>query len=188
MNDDDDEQGWWIGVKYLGDNAINVLLLPVFKEMASNLEMLAKQHVNALSHTQIIYCQFALTVRYEKGWWSMMMVNNDDQWWRIGTHWRNFNQSNSWNWSELYFACHSRGIWEKARADPQYTRPDSDGSHTAAVLSSYGGCVGYLWSCNLNVKTANCFLSKPWLFVKRLCWNCRTLLVLKMSTIWPSNS
>ena len=43
--------------------------------MASNLEMLAKQHVNALSHTQIIYCQFALTVCYE----IVMTVNDDGQ-------------------------------------------------------------------------------------------------------------
>ena len=51
-----------LGVKYLGDNAINVVLLPIFKEMAQNLEQLASQSKNAISHMQITRCQLALTV------------------------------------------------------------------------------------------------------------------------------
>lgn len=46
----------------MGDNAIEVLLMPVFREMSLNLEKLAQNEKSALAHVQIHRCLHALTV------------------------------------------------------------------------------------------------------------------------------
>ena len=50
----------------MGDNAIEVLLVPVFREMSMNLEKLVKSGKSALAHVQIHRCLHALTVRMER--------------------------------------------------------------------------------------------------------------------------
>lgn len=46
----------------MGDNAIEALLLPVFREMSTNLDKLLKSEKSALAHVQIHRCLHALTV------------------------------------------------------------------------------------------------------------------------------
>lgn len=147
-----------LGVKYLGDNAINVVLLPIFKEMAQNLELLSSQSKNAISHMQITRCQLALTVgailnllnlHYDIHYDIFIYFKDVERGLRIGDYRSSGNTGHSRNWSEFYLTSYSRRIWEKAGANSTHQRYYLDRSCSTTLLSSYGWDLGYLWSCNL---------------------------------------
>ena len=56
-----------VGVRALGETAVDALLLPVFCEMSENLSRLLATQKSALAHVQIQRCLHALTVRMEEG-------------------------------------------------------------------------------------------------------------------------
>lgn len=60
-------EGWDVGVRALGETAVDALLLPVFCEMSENLSRLLATQKSALAHVQIQQCLHALTVRMEEG-------------------------------------------------------------------------------------------------------------------------